>query len=328
MYEDETEMSPTKRGGGLGHAVKNLFLLILFVALAFGLLYLVADRNARRYFLVPEGGNLVVKRGIFFPIGEKPYLPDDPGLAAAYAPIPLPPSGFKSGPKAFDERSDLDRTLFDQLLDWAKTRIHSGDTKTLEKGIYYLRRAEKLPTYTEAQRTSLDELQGEVAYYEAKRKLADAVKSLENVADKLRQARDSGSARANESEALLTAIQDHVAALREILEQLKKTGSLPMPTGGPGPAAGTRAPPPASPAATGGAEGAGTTEPRREAPAPAPARTRADRGAPAVDAGSHPAAPRRARRHRAAPPPPAPPAGTRTAAPAPARAPASAPGGN
>lgn len=264
MYDDDTEMRTSTRGGGFGRALKNLLLFLLFLGLAFGLLYLVAERNARRYFLVPEDGNLVVKRGIFFPIGQKPYLPDDPTLAKAYAPIPLPASGTKIKQQAFAERSDLDRSLFDTLLGWSKTRIHSGDPKTLELGIKYLGRAEKLPTYTDKQRQALEELQGEVAYYEAKRRLRQSVESLEDVVKKLARARDSGSARAGESKALLGAIEAHIAALRSVLDELDRGIKLdragpqaPVPGGTGTATAPPAAPPPAQPAL-----------PPRPAPAP------------------------------------------------------------
>ncbi len=311
MYEDETEMKPTRSaGGGLGRALKNLLLLILVLALGFGFLYLVAERNARRYFLVPEGGNLVVKRGIFFPVGEKPYLPDDPGLAAAYAPIPLPATGPKVGPQDFEERSDLDRTLFDELLAWAKPRIHSGESKSMEKGIYYLRRAEKLPTYTEAQRTTLEELQGEVSYYEAKRRLGDAVDTLEKVAQQLKRARDSGSARAHESQALLAAIEGHVDALQGVLDRLKGGGKLPLPAtdGGAAPT-----PVPQGTEETGGATGAA---PAHEATTPAPAHEAAT---PTPHRAPAPAPSAPAPRTQATPAP------HTQVAPAPAKQPAAAP---
>jgi len=299
MYDDDTEMRTSARGGGFGRALKNLVLFLLFLGLAFGLLYLVAERNARRYFLVPEDGNLVVKRGIFFPIGQKPYLPDDPSLAKAYAPIPLPASGTKIKQQAFAERSDLDRSLFDTLLAWSKTRIHSGDPKTLEKGIKYLSRAEELPTYTDTQRQALEELQGEVAYYEAKRRLRQSVDSLEDVVKKLARARDSGSARAGESKALLGAIEQHIAALRRVLDELDRgikldSGSPPTPPPADTGAAGAAAPatPPAQPAL-----------PPRPAPAP---RTTPPRTVP------------RTRPRPAAPAPTKPAPASRAPAPAPA----------
>ncbi len=201
----------------VGRFLVRLLVAAIILVLVAGVLYLLAERNSRRYFLVVEENHLIVQRGIFFPVGERRYSPEDPDFQAAYRPIPIP-AGEEPEPRfAFDERAELDRVLVGKLLEWSRDRIDIDQLERIEEGIYYLRRAEKLPTTTAAQRQEMDMLRGEVAYHEGRRFIESALRSLDTARERLTQARDSPAGWGRESRLLLQAIQEPEEALRKAL---------------------------------------------------------------------------------------------------------------
>jgi hypothetical protein len=222
MTEDETELgveteSEVTDGGGFGRMLKTILVTGVIVVLGLGVLFLLSERNARRYFLVAEDGQLLVQRGIFFPVGERTFVPDDPDLAAAYEPVPVPAGADVEARRTFDERTDLDRSLVDQLLGWSRERLDLEQPDRLEQGIYYLRRAERLPTTTAAQRAEMDTLRGEVAYFEGRRFIESALRNLDIARERLTQARDSPAGWSRESRELLRAIREPERTLRQAL---------------------------------------------------------------------------------------------------------------
>ncbi len=215
---DEILDDEEQRGEGrVGSVIKTVVVSIVIAALALGVVYLLSERNARRYFLVAEGGQLLVQRGIFFPVGERRFQPDDPDYAAAYEPIRIPPGVDVEQRRSFDERTELDRVLVNQLLSWSRERIDPEQPDRLEQGIYYLRRAESLPTTTSSQRDEMGILRGEVAYHEGRRYIEAALRNLDTARERLTQARDSPAGWGRESRELLREIQEPEAALRRAL---------------------------------------------------------------------------------------------------------------
>ncbi len=225
MNEQDTEgiVDDQPEGGGrVGHVLKTVIVSLVIGVLALGVLYLLSERNARRYFLVAEGGHLLVQRGIFFPVGERRFTPEDPDFAAAYPPIPVPAGEEVEQRTSFDERTDLDRVLVDQLLTWSKERIDPDQPERLEQGIYYLRRAESLPTTTATQRDEMEVLRGEVAYHEGRRFIESALRNLDTARERLIQARDSPAGWGMESRQLLLAISEPESALRRALREAEE----------------------------------------------------------------------------------------------------------
>ncbi|MDF1565055.1 MAG: hypothetical protein P1V51_18605, partial [Deltaproteobacteria bacterium] len=230
MYDEETGVSESGGGSsGWGQRLKSLAILLAFLALTFALLYFVAQQNSRRYFLVAEEGNLVVKRGIFFPVGEKPYTPDEPRLAQAYASIPLPPEGFEAGKASFNERADLDQALFDLLIEWARDRIQSGDPSRLERGIAYLRRAETLPAYTIAQEQALATLEGQVAFYEAEHLLREGSGRIAEAVRRLDRARAAGVIDDQTGERLVNQAREQVKSLDTFIAKVRASAGMTAP---------------------------------------------------------------------------------------------------
>ena len=108
----------TKRSGGSGFrafaawvAILGLFALVV---------WLISERNARTWYLVPDEGRLVVMRGILAPLGRQTFKTADPALAQVYEPIVAPPGKPLPEEQSFDERSLLDQRLYDLLAGWAR----------------------------------------------------------------------------------------------------------------------------------------------------------------------------------------------------------------
>jgi hypothetical protein len=217
---------------GVGAAAKGLLRWVIVLGLVAVLAWLVSERNARAWILTPDDGRLVVKRGLFLPIGSAEYRPSDPALAKAYGPVVPPPGKVLPEAREFPEQPELDRALFDLLAGWAREDIASGDPTRLERGLAYLERAIELPAISSAQRDNLAALRAESGFYEARRLIEKARAELFEAAQKLRLTAGSRSARAMDADALL----------RELSPAIDATAAAVR-------VAGSSAPPPAPPPA-------------------------------------------------------------------------------
>jgi hypothetical protein len=119
---DETTVA--RRGGG---GARTLLAWVVILGLIGLVVWLVAERNARTWYLVPDEGRLVVMRGMKLPVGRQPFKTDDPALAQVYEPIVVPPGAPVPPEQGFDERSALDQALYDLVAKWARDDIASGD---------------------------------------------------------------------------------------------------------------------------------------------------------------------------------------------------------
>src|SRR5262252_7904269 len=160
-------------------ALSRLIVVLLILALGGAVVFLLSQLNARTFRVELVDGNLLVVKGRMFPVGTEPYRPADAALKEAYAPIPVEGSGIGGlAEQRFNDRDDLDQALFDLLARLAAPRINSDDPQALERGVYYLRRAEKLSGLSEEQRLALKGMQTDVAYYLARSKLDDARRQI------------------------------------------------------------------------------------------------------------------------------------------------------
>jgi hypothetical protein len=243
---DETKR---RRGGGLGGFLSG----VLILALAGVVVWLLTERNTRTWYLVPDEGRLVVMHGTSLPFGRETYTPEEAELAEAYAPV-VPPEGTTLPPeRSFAERALLDQALFELVGAWAKADVASGTKDRLARGLEYLKRAERLPGLSAAQREELAALRAESGFFEAQGLLERAATDLRDAADRLRASAGSRSRHATDARLLLRDVEPAVDAVLSALR-----------AGGPG-----RAAPP------------GDAGQPVEAPRPAP-----------VQDGSPPAAPR------------------------------------
>jgi hypothetical protein len=156
---------------------------LLVLALVLGLLgavgFLMSERNQRRFRLhtqivSPDETLLIVERGRFFPIGYEPYIPDAKDVRMAYAPIPIPPDEKVLADQLFDDRVELDRSLFLDLSAWAKKRLDSRNEADFDLASSYVQRCSMLPSLSEEQRQELKSLRADLAYRNGRR-LASAI---------------------------------------------------------------------------------------------------------------------------------------------------------
>lgn len=216
----EDASTETERDDGRFSRLKRWTVRLLILGLVASLFYLLAERNRRFYFLSSEGAELVVSRGTWMPSWKAPYVPEDPQLVQAYAPIPLP-HGVEIPQKRFDERQDLDQALFEILIDWAETRILADEPEALGEGTGYLERAARLPGISGEQYARIRALRAEVAFSEGRSQLVEALTILESVNERLGLAAVARTARGRKATRLLEVMLPATQSLTEALEQMR-----------------------------------------------------------------------------------------------------------
>lgn len=252
-------------------AFKRLVITTVVLALAGASAYLLSVLNARTWSLEIRDAKLVVLKGRMLPMGADPWKPGDAALVDAYAPVELEgtsPMGVVG--MRFSDRDELDRALFSVLEGLAKPRVASDDPKQLERGLYFIRRADRLQGLTQEQKLSLQAMKGDVAFYTARSRLEDAQRQIEEALVQLRLAAQAQNRHARAANQMLTAVEPESKALTEALRKAVHTLSAP-PEAPPAPAA---VPVPApTPTPAPGTEPAGTppAEPGPAGPTEAPA---------------------------------------------------------
>ncbi len=217
------------RGGGGFRALVAWVAILGLLALV---VWLVSERNARTWYLVPDQGRLVVMRGMLAPLGRQTFKTADPALAEVYEPVVAPPGKTLPPEASFEERSFLDQALYDVISGWAREEIASGDPARLERGLGYVARAERLAGISAAQRQDLDQLRAESGFFESQRLLERATGELRDAAEKLRNTAASRSPHAGEARALLHDVEP---ALDAATTALRASPRRPAPEPAPAP---------------------------------------------------------------------------------------------
>lgn len=203
-----------KFGTRLYRAFRNLVIFSLVMVAAGAAVYAMSLLNSRTYSLEVRNGQLVVLKGRMLPTGAEPWLPSDPMLADAYAPIDLEGNtALAVVDKKYQERDELDRALFSVLYMLAAPRIASDQPKDFEKALLYVRRAEKLSGLSEDQRAQLKKAQVDLAFYLARVRLDDARRQLEEALSQLKLAAESDSRHKDEANLMLMAVEPQVKLL-------------------------------------------------------------------------------------------------------------------
>ncbi len=244
-------MNPQQNRQSFGRRATSAFTRLLVVLLILGLggavAFLLSQLNARTFTLVQESGQLVVMKGRMLPTGAVPFRPGDPRLADTYAPIPLEGrdvSGLLE--QKFTERDELDRALFPVLEALARPRVQSDEPAQLEKGLYYLRRAELLSGLTEEQRRTLETLKADMAFFLARQKLEEARRDVTEALTQLKLAAESRNRNTQRANQMLTSVGPAAQALEKALRAVDASLGEPggtAPTETPAPAQQQAAPP-------------------------------------------------------------------------------------
>jgi hypothetical protein len=263
-------MNPQQNRPGFGRRATSAFTRLLVTVLILGLggavAFLLSQLNARTFTLAQENGQLVVMKGRMLPTGAAPYRPGDARLADAYAPLPVEGRDVSAlVEQRFTERDELDRALFPVLEGLARPRVQSDDPAVLEKGLYFLRRAELLSGLTEEQRRTLETMKADVAFFQARQKLEQARRDVTEALTQLKLASESRNRNTQRANQMLTevgpAAQALEKALRAVDASLAEPGSSPAPSG-----TGTPPPAPEGQPAAPQPQGTGATPPPTTAP--------------------------------------------------------------
>ncbi|MBM7117822.1 IF-2 protein [Archangium primigenium] len=207
---------------GLGHRAATAFTRLLVTLLVLGLggavAFLLSQLNARTFSFAQENGQLVVMKGRMLPMGALPYQPGDARQADAYAPLTVEGqdvSGLVE--RRFSERDELDRALFSLLESLARYKVLSDKPAELERGLYYLRRAELLSGLTDEQRRSLASMKADVAFFQAKQKLEEARRGVSEAMVQLKLAAESRNRNTPLANQFLTTVGPAAQALEQAL---------------------------------------------------------------------------------------------------------------
>ena len=239
-------MNPQQQRQSFGRRATSAFTRLLVTLLILGLggavAFLLSQLNARTFTLAQEAGQLVVMKGRMLPAGSLPFRPGDPRLADTYAPIPLEGrdvSGLLE--QKFTERDELDRALFPVLESLARPRVQSDEPAQLEKGLYYLRRAELLAGLSDEQRRTLETLKADMAFFLARQKLEEARRDVTEALTQLKLAAESRNRNTQRANQMLTSVGPAAQALEKALRAVDASlgepgGTAPTETPAPAPA--------------------------------------------------------------------------------------------
>jgi hypothetical protein len=241
-------MNPQQNRPGFGRRATSAFTRLLVTLLILGLggavVFLLSQLNARTFTVALESGHLVVMKGRLLPTGSAPYRPGDPRLADAYAPLPVEGREVSSLlEQKFTERDELDRALFPVLESLARPRVQADEPAQLEKGLYYLRRAERLSGLTQEQRRTLEAMKADVAFFLARQKLEEARRDVTEALTQLKLAAESRNRNTQRANQMLTT----VGPAAEVLEKALRAVDASLAEPGTSTPSEMSLPPPASP---------------------------------------------------------------------------------
>jgi hypothetical protein len=271
MSEEEQERRWARPARG-----RSALLTVLVLVLVGVVLWLLAERNARHWFLVLDDGVLYVKKGILFPVGRQSFKTDDPALAQAYASIRPPPDAKLDEERSFDDRAGLDQALYELLARWARDDIASERPELVERALGWLARADRLAGLSTAQREDLRALRAESGFFESRQLLEKSADALRQARERLRLTATSTSPHARDADESLRRIDPLIDELYRAMRDVTPGGRAP------GPADASRAPRPEPTAGNASA---------RSTPAAPGAEATPDAGASGRVAGPAPASP-------------------------------------
>lgn len=208
MAAEERRPAPRRR---------SVLPLLLAVGLAVVVAWLLAERNARQWWLVPEDGKVVVKKGVFFVTGKAAFQSADPEIARTYAPLAPPQGATLPAETSYDDRAELDQALFDLLARWARDDIQSQQMERMERARAALGRASRLPGLSPAQREQLRGMQAETAFQEAVEHLTQGANALRRALDGLKLAAEARGPVAAEAAALEKSLEPVAASTGQLM---------------------------------------------------------------------------------------------------------------
>jgi hypothetical protein len=216
--------------------------LLLAVGLGVAVAWLLAERNARQWWIVQEDGKVVVKKGVLFVTGKTAFQSADAETARTYAPIPAPQGGSAVTETPYEDRAELDQALFELLAGWARADIQSQQMERMERARGYLGRASRLAGISPAQREQLRVLQAETAFQEAVEHLTQGANALRRALEGLRLAAQAHGPVAAEAAALEKSLEPVAGSTGQLMLEASRFAAERYRPATPVPAAGASAP--------------------------------------------------------------------------------------
>ncbi len=154
--------------------------------------------NQGRYHLVLGGDVLEVRRGVFLPIGDRPFQPAEGPAPSAYAPVELPPGwSVARERRTFRDRAELDQELFALLLGLSRFHVdrvaRAQDGKGLAEAERVIAQVARIPAISLRQRMEVERLEHLLAYQRAVLEIEKAQRTLQRTRDELSAAVQAGA---------------------------------------------------------------------------------------------------------------------------------------
>ncbi len=196
--------------GGAARGFTILLVVVIIIALAGVVLYLLSDLNARRYRIADRHGQLVVQKGRNLPVGFVAFVPKAEALRAAYEPLEMPEGARLEHNEEFNDRADLDRALFMVLAGWARGGLKSEDPKALARATDYIARCQVLPGLSEQQRIELNTLRADLAYQRGTQMVRQTTTLLEEAMAEFQLSKQLGTSRPTNSDQWIGYLQQRL----------------------------------------------------------------------------------------------------------------------
>ncbi len=187
----ESQNAPPRKRGG----IRFFFVFTVVLALLMVIVYLFSVIHSKKFYLVPDGNTLLVKKGIIFLWGSEIYKPNDPSQGMLYEAIELPRERLPTGIQEFDDVPSLNQAYAAILMDLANNLIRSEDDKNFQKGKALLDRAKRLEGLNLKLINEIDDNVTEINYLEAKRTYNGIESILNEARSRFKKAETLGSGR-------------------------------------------------------------------------------------------------------------------------------------
>ncbi len=176
--------STADAGGGNRWVLWLLVVIAVFVG--GGAFYHLSSENASKWFLEVRNGDVVVRKGIWFPTGAADYDEGGP----AYDPVPLP-EGMDPPARVHDSSQSVDNAIYRLLVALASSAIESGDANRIETAKGLLGRARLLAGISQDQADEVLRYRGDIAMAEGHL----AIKQVQTLLVRAKQRVEAGAAK-------------------------------------------------------------------------------------------------------------------------------------
>jgi hypothetical protein len=209
---------PRKKGG-----IKLFFTFSVVLALLMIIVYLLSVMHAKKFYLVPEGNTLLVKKGIIFLCGSEIYRPNNPSQDMLYEAIEMPSERLPLGIQEFEDLPSLNQAYATILIGLANDLIRSEDDRNFRKGKALLERAKSLEGLNQKQVSEIDAHVTEIEYLEAKRTYTGIENILNETRSRFKKAETSGAGRFPDA-------NDWVRKVDNLLDLIRTNKNTPCPS--------------------------------------------------------------------------------------------------